>query len=100
MQGIVRKKASDGTMKRKVTRSGTVGSYEVTGWRYLEDLSWHVRVWLAGRPGDWIGYTVTGGVFELKIFAQPQKEAILRMIAEWEGESSALGLNIEGSCAG
>lgn len=74
-------------LKRRVIRSGAFGGYEMTGWRHPEDASWHVKVWLAGRPGDWIGYTVRDGAFELKVLAQPQKEAILRIIAEWEVES-------------
>jgi hypothetical protein len=74
-------------LKGRVIRSGAFGGYEVTGWRHQEDASWHVKVWLAGRPSDWIGYTVKGGAFELKVLAQPKKEAILRIIAEWEVES-------------
>jgi hypothetical protein len=75
-----------GTMKAKVTRSAALGGYHVTGWRYLEDASWHVKVWLAARPGDWIGYTVTDGVFELKTGAKAHKEAVLNVITEWEAE--------------
>jgi hypothetical protein len=70
----------------KVTRTGTMGGYQVTGWRYLDDASWHVKVWLVGRPGEWLGYTVTAGEFELKTGAQPQKEAVLHLISEWEAE--------------
>jgi hypothetical protein len=77
-------------VKGRVIRSGTFGGYEMTGWRHLEDASWHVKVWLAGFPSDWIGYTVRGGAFELKVHAQPQKEAILRIIAEWEDRSRGL----------
>jgi hypothetical protein len=60
-------------MKIKVNRSGTLGGYQVTGWQYLEDASWHVKVWLAARPGDWMGYTVTDGEFELKTGAEAHK---------------------------
>jgi hypothetical protein len=28
--------------KGKVTRSGTFGDYEVTGWRYKEEAAWHL----------------------------------------------------------
>jgi hypothetical protein len=74
------------TMKVKITRSGTLGGYRVTGWRYLEDASWHVKVWLAARPGDWMGYTVTDGEFELKTGAKTHKETVLHVITEWEAE--------------
>jgi hypothetical protein len=74
-------------LKGRVIWSRAFGTYEMTGWRHLLDASWHVKVWPAGHPSDWIGYTVTGGDFELKTVAQPQKEAILRIIAEWEVES-------------
>jgi hypothetical protein len=77
-------------MKVKVNRSGTLGDYQVTGWRYLEDASWHVKVWLVARPGDWIGYTVTHGEFELKTVAKGHKETVLQVITEWEAEMVVL----------
>ena len=58
----------------------------MTGWRYLEDNSWHVKVWQLGHPSGWIGYTVTAGTFELKAVAQGHKEAVLQLISEWEAE--------------
>jgi hypothetical protein len=70
--------------RKKETGRGTFVGYEVTGWRYRNTASWHVKVWPAERPSDWIGYTVTGGEFELKMVALPQKEAVLRLIREWE----------------
>jgi hypothetical protein len=70
----------------KLTRTGTLGDYQVTGWRYLEDASWHVKVWLAGRPSDWFGYMVTAGKFELKPGVKAHKEAVLHAISEWEAE--------------
>jgi hypothetical protein len=70
----------------KVTCSGTFGGYDVTGWRYIDTASWHVKVWLAGRPSEWIGYTVTAGAFEVKMFAKAQKEAVLQLIGQWEAE--------------
>jgi len=51
----------------KVQRSGTFDGYEVAGWRHSDHPSWNVKVWLAGCPRDWFGYTVTAGMFELKI---------------------------------
>jgi hypothetical protein len=77
-------------LKGRVIRSGAFGAYEVTGWKHLDDASWHVRVWPAGRRSEWIGYTVAGGAFDSKMCAPPKKEAILRIIAEWEVESLSL----------
>jgi hypothetical protein len=70
----------------KVTCRGTFGGYEVTGWRYFEDATWHVKVWPVGRPSGWIGYTVAAGIFELKIVAQADREAVMHVIGEWETE--------------
>jgi hypothetical protein len=75
----------DGRRKKEIGRGAFVG-YEVTGWRYMDTASWHVKVWPAERPSDWIGYTVTGGEFELKMVALPQREAVLRLIRQWETE--------------
>jgi hypothetical protein len=74
------------TKKSKVTRAGKLRGYMVTGWRYLEDNSWHVKVWQLGHPSGWVGYTVTAGRFELKVVAQGYKEAVLQLISEWEAE--------------
>jgi hypothetical protein len=75
----------DGRRKKQAAR-GTFVGYEVTGWRYIDTATWHVKVWPAERPSDWIGYTVTGGEFELKMLALPQREAVLRLIRRWETE--------------
>jgi hypothetical protein len=69
-----------------VTCRGTFGGYEVTGWRYFEDATWHVKVWHVGRPSGWIGYRVAVGIFELDILAQAHKEAVLHVIGEWEAD--------------
>jgi hypothetical protein len=38
-------------MRGKVTRRGTMGGYEVTGWRGLRNASWHANGRLdCGRP--------------------------------------------------
>jgi hypothetical protein len=74
-------------MKGRVTRRGTLDGYEVAGWRDGENASWHVKVWPVGRPSGWIGYTVTAGIFELKMVAQAHREAVLDMIGEWEKNS-------------
>jgi anti-sigma28 factor (negative regulator of flagellin synthesis) len=81
-----RRQARVETMKSKVTRAGKSRGYRVTGWRYLEDNSWHVKVWQLGHPSGWIGYTVTAGRFEVKVVAQGHKEAVLQLISEWEAE--------------
>jgi hypothetical protein len=81
-----RKQARDGSMQSKVTRAGALRGYVVTGWRYLERNSWHVKVWQLGHQSGWIGYTVTAGRFELKAVAQGHKEAVLQLINEWEAE--------------
>jgi hypothetical protein len=85
------RRANDGEKegrRKKETGRGTFAGYEVTGWRYMDTATWHVKVWPAERPSDWIGYTVTGGEFELKMLALPQREAVLRLIRQWETEYS------------
>jgi hypothetical protein len=74
--------------KGKITRSGAFGGYEVTGWRYAEEAAWHVKVWLAGRPGDWIGYTVTDGHFGPGTVPQAAAVAVLQLIAKWQALSA------------
>jgi hypothetical protein len=75
--------------EKKVIRTGAVDGYQMTGWRYREDAVWHVKVWLNGHPGSWMGYTVTDGEFALKSGAKAQKEAILHVVRKWEAETSA-----------
>jgi hypothetical protein len=70
----------------KVQRRGTFDGYEVAGWRRSDHPSWKVKVWLAGCPRDWFGYTVTAGMFELKMLAHAQREAVLQAIGAWEAE--------------
>jgi hypothetical protein len=74
--------------KGKVTRTGTFGDYEMTGWRYTEEAAWHVKVWLAGRRGDWIGYTVTDGHFGPGTVPQAAAVAVLHQIAKWQALSA------------
>jgi hypothetical protein len=64
----------------KVTCRGTFGGYEVTGWRYFEGTTWHVKVWPTGRRSGWIGYRVAVGIFELTMVAQAHKDAVLQVI--------------------
>jgi Anti-sigma-28 factor, FlgM len=73
-------------IRDKVSCRGIFGGYEVVGWRYFEDATWHVKVWPVGRPRSWIGHTVAVGIFELKMVAHAHKEAILHVIGEWEAE--------------
>jgi len=54
----------------KIERRGVFGDYEVFGWRYVDDISLHVKVWLAGHPRDWLGYTMTSGQCQLNILNQ------------------------------
>jgi hypothetical protein len=70
----------------KVHRRGTFDGYEVAGWRDSNHPRWHVKVWLAECPHDWFGYTVTAGMFELKMFAHAQRGAVLHAIGAWEVE--------------
>jgi anti-sigma28 factor (negative regulator of flagellin synthesis) len=81
-----RRQARIESMKSKVTRAGKLRGYMVTGWRYLEENSWHVKVWQLGHPSGWIGYRVTAGRFEVKVAAQGHTEAVLQLIGEWEAE--------------
>jgi hypothetical protein len=69
----------------KAERHGTFGEYEVTGWRYVDDVSWQVKVWLAGCPRDWFGHTMTSGQqCELNILNEAQRSALSQVIANWE----------------
>jgi hypothetical protein len=73
-------------LKGEVQRRGTFDGYEVAGWRHSDYPSWKVKVWLAGCPRDWFGYTVMAGMFELKMPANAQREAVLHAIGVWEAE--------------
>lgn len=86
MKANGRRRARQRGIRSKVTRRSTLGGYEVTGWRYVEDATWHVKVWPVGRPSDWIGYRVAAGIFELKMVTQAHKEAVLHVIGDWEAE--------------
>jgi hypothetical protein len=81
-----RERARQTSVTGKVTCRGTFGAYQVTGWRYVEDATWHVKVWPVDRPSGWIGYRVADGIFELKMVDQAHKEAVLHVIGEWEAE--------------
>ena len=68
----------------KIQRSGAFGDYEVSGWRFVDELSWQVKVWLAGSPRDWRGYTLTPGQCDLNILDEAQRSALSQLIANWE----------------
>jgi hypothetical protein len=68
----------------KIERKGAFGEYEVSGWRYVDDVSWQVKVWLAGCPRDWFGYTLTSGQCGLDTLNEAQRSALLHVIASWE----------------
>lgn len=68
----------------RIERRGAMGGYEVSGWRYVDDTSWQVKVWPAGRPRDWVGYTMTSGRCKLNILSEAQRSALSRVIAGWE----------------
>jgi hypothetical protein len=73
----------------KVVRAGAVDGYQITGWRYREEAVWHVKVWVDGNPGAWMGYAVTEGEFALKGGPKTHKEAILRVVRKWDAETTA-----------
>jgi hypothetical protein len=69
----------------KIERGGAFGDYEMSGWRYVDDVNWQVKVWLAGCPRDWFGYTMTSGQrCELNILSEAQRSALSQVIANWE----------------
>jgi hypothetical protein len=70
---------------QKIERSGAFCDYEVSGWRYVGDVSWQVKVWLAGCPRDWFGYTMTSGQrCGMNILNEAQRSALSQLIANWE----------------
>jgi RNA polymerase sigma factor for flagellar operon FliA len=85
MKTEMRKQPTSRTTQDK-THSGASGGYEVTGWRCAKDTSWHLKVWRAGYPDEWIGYKVTAGIFALNSGVQAHKEAVLHVIGEWEAD--------------
>jgi hypothetical protein len=65
----------------KVQSRGTFDGYKVAAWRRSDHPSWKVKAWLPGCPRDWFGYAVTAGMFELKLFAHAQREAVCTGLA-------------------
>jgi hypothetical protein len=86
MKTIVPKQSSARTVTDRLIRTAAFGGYELTGRRYANDTSWHVKVWRAGYRHEWIGYSITAGVFELETGDQTHKEAALHVVGEWDAE--------------
>jgi hypothetical protein len=70
----------------KIRRSGAFGDYEVSGWRYVDELSWQLKVWLAGSSRDWSGCTLTSGQCDLNILDEAQRSALSQLIAIWRSK--------------
>jgi hypothetical protein len=71
-------------VRSKIKRYGTFGDYEVSGWRYADDVSWHVKVWPVGSPRDWQGHIMTSGRWEPNKINEGQRSALSNVIAKWE----------------
>jgi hypothetical protein len=72
------------TPKSFVSRSGVLGGYEVTGWRYAEDAVWHVKAVRKNRSQNVKAYRVRDGAFDPETAVPNEKVAILSLIAQWE----------------
>jgi hypothetical protein len=69
-----------------VSRSGTVGGYEVRGWRYAGETAWHVKV----KPksgGREKAYLVRDGEFNPQTATPMEAIVVLDLIEQWETES-------------
>jgi hypothetical protein len=99
-KGKIMKQPRNESAKVKETCTGVFAGYQVSGWRFRDAANWYVKVWPVGRPGDWMGYTLMGGKFELNTGSSDQKEAILHVIRERVSkESPLLRDSIEGVLA-
>jgi hypothetical protein len=67
-----------------VSRKGALGGYEVTGWKYVEDTAWHVKVTRKSRFPFAKAYVVRDGAFQPETTFLAEKLAILHLIAQWE----------------
>jgi hypothetical protein len=67
-----------------VSRTGALGGYHVTGWRYVEDAAWHVKAGRKSRHCDAKAYVVRDGAFHPETALTNEKVAILTLIAQWE----------------
>ena len=73
--------------KSFVSRNGTVGEYEVRGWRYAEEDTWHLKVRLKGGSRYENSYLVRDGEFDPMTATLEEKMVVLGFIAQWEAES-------------
>jgi hypothetical protein len=67
-----------------VSRSGAYGGYKVTGWKYEEDVVWHVKAVRKSSYKDSKSYVVRDGAFDPDTAIPNEKVAILSLIAQWE----------------
>jgi hypothetical protein len=72
------------TPKSFVSRRGALGEYEVTGWRYAEGDTWHVKANRKSRHKHAKAYVVRDGAFDPETAIANEKIAILSLIAQWE----------------
>jgi hypothetical protein len=69
-----------------VSRSGTVGGYEVRGWRYAGETAWHVKVKPKGGRRE-KAYLVRDGEFNPQTATPMEAIVVLDLIEQWETES-------------
>jgi hypothetical protein len=81
--------------KSFVSRNGTLGQYEVRGWRYAEEDAWHLKVRLKGGGRCENSYLVRDGEFDPKTATLEEKLVVLGFIAQWEAESPNVLTNTE-----
>jgi hypothetical protein len=81
--------------KSFVSRKGTIGQYEVWGWRYAEEHAWHLRVRLKGGGRYENSYLVRDGEFDPKTATLEVKMVVVGLIAQWEAESPNVLTNTE-----
>ena len=74
--------------KSFVSRNGTIGEYEVRGWRYAEEDAWHLKVRLKGGGRHENSYLVRDGEFDPNTATLEEKMVVLGFIAQWEAELS------------
>ena len=67
-----------------VSRSGAYGGYQVTGWKYEEDVVWHVKAVRKSSYKDSKSYVVRDGAFDPDTAIPNEKVAILSLIAQWK----------------
>jgi hypothetical protein len=81
--------------KSFVSRNGTIGQYEVRGWRYTEEHVWHLKVGLKGGGRYEDSYLVRNGEFDPKTATLEVKMVVVFLIAQWESESPNVLTNTE-----